>query len=102
MRPYFNDYSANKVAINMFTRYLALELAPFGINVNVIGPAFTATEMTAARLRDPELYKQTVSDIPLGRDGRTKGSGILRRLFGLVGIRYYHRADNLLGWRIDC
>lgn len=40
------NYSAAKMGIQGFTRTLALELGPFGINVNAIAPGFIATEMT--------------------------------------------------------
>ena len=48
------NYSAAKMGIQGFTRTLGIELGPFGINVNAIGPGFIATEMTdatAARLK---------------------------------------------------
>ncbi|MCW2854909.1 MAG: short-chain dehydrogenase/reductase [Marmoricola sp.] len=40
------NYSAAKAGVQGFTRTLALELGPFGINVNAIAPGFIATEMT--------------------------------------------------------
>jgi 3-oxoacyl-[acyl-carrier protein] reductase len=40
------NYSAAKMGVQGFTRTLALELGPFGVNVNAIAPGFIATEMT--------------------------------------------------------
>ena len=40
------NYSAAKMGLQGFTRTLALELGPFGVNVNAIAPGFIATEMT--------------------------------------------------------
>ncbi|MET7992169.1 3-oxoacyl-ACP reductase FabG [Amycolatopsis sp. NPDC005232] len=40
------NYAAAKAGIQGFTRTLALELGPFGITVNAIGPGFIETAMT--------------------------------------------------------
>ena len=50
-----------------FVQALALEAAPYGVNVNAIGPTFIATEMTQASLDDPERYKSIIAQLPLGR-----------------------------------
>jgi 3-oxoacyl-[acyl-carrier protein] reductase len=42
------NYSTAKAGIQGFTRTLAIELGPFGINVNAIAPGFIATAMTDA------------------------------------------------------
>ena len=40
------NYSAAKMGIQAFTRTLAIELGPRGINVNAVAPGFIATDMT--------------------------------------------------------
>ncbi|MFT4287208.1 SDR family NAD(P)-dependent oxidoreductase [Nocardioides sp.] len=42
------NYSAAKMGVQGFTRTLAIELGPYGVNVNAIAPGFIATEMTDA------------------------------------------------------
>ena len=68
------NYSAAKMGIQGFTRTLGIELGPFGINVNAIGPGFIATEMTdqtAARLGIPvDDFRQMAADAnPVRRVG---------------------------------
>ena len=62
------DYSASKGGVLALTRKLALELAPFGVNVNAIAPGATRTPMTDA-LSD-EVRAELAARIPLGRFGR--------------------------------
>jgi 3-oxoacyl-[acyl-carrier protein] reductase len=42
------NYAAAKAGIQGLTRTLAMELGPFGINVNAVAPGFIVTEMTDA------------------------------------------------------
>ncbi|WP_189056504.1 3-oxoacyl-ACP reductase FabG [Longimycelium tulufanense] len=42
------NYSTAKAGLQGFTRSLAIELGPFGITVNAVGPGFVVTDMTAA------------------------------------------------------
>ncbi len=63
-------YSASKSGLLGFTRSLALELAPEGINVVGISPGPFATEINAPVMNNPELSAQFLSKIPLGRWGK--------------------------------
>jgi 3-oxoacyl-[acyl-carrier protein] reductase len=59
------NYSAAKMGVQGFTRTLALELGPFGINVNAIAPGFIVTDMTDATARrvgvEPEAYREAAA-----------------------------------------
>ena len=61
-------YSASKAAVIGFTKALAKELAPSGINVNCVAPGMIATDMNS-HLSDEEteLFRQ---EIPMQRIGK--------------------------------
>lgn len=61
-------YSASKGGVIAFTKSLARESGPFGINVNAITPAFTDTEMT--RSIAPDKKEFIIKMLPLGRVGQ--------------------------------
>ena len=62
-------YSASKGGVNMLTRVLALEWAPYGVTVNAIAPTWIYTPGTAERLDDPEFLAGVLARIPVGRVG---------------------------------
>ncbi len=63
-------YAATKGAIISMTRVWALELAPFDITVNVIGPGPIATELfTAVNPEDSPKTAAIKASIPVGRVG---------------------------------
>jgi NAD(P)-dependent dehydrogenase (short-subunit alcohol dehydrogenase family) len=59
-------YAASKAGIIGFSKSLALELAPFGIHVNVIAPGRTATKRVMSRY-SPEAWAAAAKEIPMGR-----------------------------------
>ena len=63
------DYAATKGAIIAFTKSLAIELAPRGINVNCVAPGWVDTEMAARPYaRDGGRGRREIErTIPLGR-----------------------------------
>jgi 3-oxoacyl-[acyl-carrier protein] reductase len=69
------NYAAAKMGVQGFTRTLALELGPFGVNVNAIAPGFIVTDMTdatAARLglSPEELQRLSAEATPVRRVGQ--------------------------------
>jgi NAD(P)-dependent dehydrogenase (short-subunit alcohol dehydrogenase family) len=72
----FLHYVAAKAALETYSRGLALELAPFGIRVNIVAPGRTATpggETTReqwARLNAAPGQTNANDTVPLGRDGQ--------------------------------
>jgi len=70
-------YSASKAAMLGVTRALAQELADEGITVVAISPGPFATEINTALMENPELNKQFLSNIPLGRWGKAEEIGKL-------------------------
>jgi len=70
-------YSASKAALLGVTRALAQELAADGITVVAISPGPFATEINNALINDPDLSKQFLSSIPLGRWGKAEEVGKL-------------------------
>lgn len=65
-------YCATKAAVDMITRSLASEWAPYNINVNAIAPATIVTPFSERTLRDPERLQRYIANIPQKRVGETR------------------------------
>jgi 3-oxoacyl-[acyl-carrier protein] reductase len=68
------NYSAAKMGLQGFTKTLAIELGPFGINVNAIAPGFIVTDMTDETARrvgvEPEEWRRMAAEAnPVRRVG---------------------------------
>ncbi|MBB4199797.1 short-chain dehydrogenase [Rhodoblastus sphagnicola] len=65
-------YSAAKAGVQAFSRQVAREVAPFGINVNVVAPGIIRSSPRLDSVWDNvprELRARYLSDIPIGRLG---------------------------------
>jgi 3-oxoacyl-[acyl-carrier protein] reductase len=62
-------YAAGKGAVLTYTKGLAKELSPFGINVNAISPGFIGQTAFHSTFTADAARQATISRIPLGREG---------------------------------
>ena len=69
-------YAAAKGAVDVLTRYMALELGDRDIAVNTLAPGAIATDFSGGRVRDtPELQEQISSQTAMGRVGQPEDIG---------------------------
>ncbi len=73
--PNISVYGAAKGGIFALTKSMALELAPFGINVNAVAPGYVRTYMTETAFQDRERYDWMLSRIPMKRFGTPEDIG---------------------------
>ncbi len=64
-----SGYCATKGAVELITRALALEWAPYNIHVNALGPSLVITPGTVHIQKDPALAEKYKASVPLGRLG---------------------------------
>ena len=68
--PGTSAYGAAKGAVEVLTRYLAKELGPRAITVNVVAPGAVQTDFSGGAVRDnPEINKRVAEMTALGRAG---------------------------------
>ena len=79
--PYVAAYSVSKAGMNMLTRILALEWAPYNISVNAIGPGEFRTAMTETSWVNPEAYQRHLDNIPMGREAGLREVGLMAAYF---------------------
>lgn len=65
--PAMGIYGIAKAGIEMMTKVLAQELAPFDIQVNAVAPGMVRTKFSEPFWSNNDIYNQVVKTIPLGR-----------------------------------
>ena len=63
-------YCASKGVLVQFSKVLAIEWAPHGIRVNCVGPTFIDSPLAREMFADPEIEREALGRIPIGRLGR--------------------------------
>lgn len=69
--PFMGIYGIAKAAVEMMTRTLAQELAPFNIQVNAVAPCMVRTVFSQPFWSNDDLLKEIVNGIPMGRIAET-------------------------------
>jgi NAD(P)-dependent dehydrogenase (short-subunit alcohol dehydrogenase family) len=86
-------YGPIKAAVEVLTRYMAVELGPRRITANVVAPGAIATDFSGGIVRDnPEVNKAVASHTALGRVGTADDVGpviaaLLSDAFGWVNAQ---------------
>ncbi|UCD80731.1 MAG: SDR family oxidoreductase [Desulfobacterales bacterium] len=65
--PFMGIYGVAKAGIEMMTKVMAQELAPFNIQVNAVAPCMVRTKFSEPFWSNAEIYDQIVKGIPMGR-----------------------------------
>ena len=95
-------YAAAKHGVAGLTRALAAELGKQGVTVNAICPGFFLTEANQVHLQNPKFTAWVQERTPLGRWGRSQGSGGRRGIPRLRCrlLREWTSVDG--GWGTHC
>ncbi len=65
--PGMGIYGIAKAAIEMLTRVLSAELAPYNIQVNAVAPSMVRTDFSKPFWSNREIHDHIIKSIPLGR-----------------------------------
>ena len=69
--PGMGIYGIAKAGLEMLTKVLAFELAPFNIQVNAIAPGVVRTDFSKPFWSTPAIHEQIVKAVPAGRIAET-------------------------------
>jgi 2-deoxy-D-gluconate 3-dehydrogenase len=92
--PAMGIYGIAKAGVEMLTRVLAAELAPFNIQVNAVAPGMVRTDFSKPFWSTPAIHDQIVKAIPAGRIAETAD------LCPLVLLLASRQADYITGQTI--
>lgn len=67
--PMMGMYMASKAALKSLTMCMAIEWASIKVRVNAVGPGMTKTDFSKPIWMNPEMEKQLIAKIPMGRLG---------------------------------
>jgi len=84
-------YCATKGGVIQMTRVMAIEMGPFGVQVNCIAPGLFATDMTKDYTDDRKAMEQYLARIPSRRYGQPED------LRGLAIFLSSHASDHITG-----
>lgn len=87
-------YASSKGGVIQMTKVMALEWAPYHINVNAIAPTYFETPLVAVLRNDPERYKFILERTPMGRWGQPQ------ELEGIVVFLASRASDFITGQTI--
>ena len=65
--PFMGIYGVAKAGIEMLTKVVAQELAPFNVQVNAVAPGMVRTKFSQPFWSNEAFYEQIVKSIPMGR-----------------------------------
>ena len=68
-------YNASKGAVRILTKSAAVQYAKEGIRVNSVHPGLMPPMRTSVATADPEVRKQMLARVPMGREGRREEVG---------------------------
>ena len=68
-------YNASKGAVRILTKSAAVQYAKEGIRVNSVHPGIMPPMRTSVATADPEIRRQMLAKVPMGREGRREEVG---------------------------
>jgi len=94
--PGYSVYASMKGAVEVFTKYLAKELGPRKIRVNILAPGAVETDFNNAIIRNnPEIKSRIAGNTALGRVGEPDDIG------GIIAFLCTKEAGWINGQRIE-